>query len=148
MNHEDKLISNNWMEFLTCMEVAGRDLEMLTLTLNGISNVKKQAMELKGGTSESRNKSWNLLSVQALRSKLRSILQNNQTPKVVVKELREEKKRQWKNNRKREFVMLVEKKEIMIVVIVPPKFLLRQGEIYLSNLIVSNVLFMVNHDVD
>ena len=44
--------------------------------------------------------------------------------------------------------MLVEKKEIMIVVNVPPKFLLRQGKIYLSNLIVSSVLFMVNHDVD
>jgi len=65
-----------------------------------------------------------------------------------VKELREEKKRQWKNKTKREFVMLVEKKEIIIVVIVAPKFLLRQGKIYLSNLIVSSVLFMVNHDVD
>ena len=54
INHEDKLISDNWMEFLTCMEVAGRDPEMLTLTLNGISNVKKQVMELKGVTSESK----------------------------------------------------------------------------------------------
>jgi len=44
--------------------------------------------------------------------------------------------------------MLVEKKEIMIDIIVPPKCLLRQGKIYLSNVIVSIVLFMVNHDVD
>ena len=66
---------------------------------------------------------------------------------MVVKELKEENKRQWKNKRKREFVMLVEKKEIMIVVIVPPKFLLRQGKIYLSDVIVSSVLFITNHDV-
>ena len=45
------------MEFLTCMKIAGRDPEMLTLTLKGISNVKKQVMELKGGTSESKIKS-------------------------------------------------------------------------------------------
>jgi len=43
--------------------------------------------------------------------------------------------------------MLVEKKETMIVVIVPPKFLLRQGKIYLSDVIVSSVLFITNHDV-
>jgi len=54
INHEDKLISDNWMEFLTCMEFARRDPKLLTLTLNGISNVKKQVMELKGGTSESK----------------------------------------------------------------------------------------------
>jgi len=36
------------------MKIAGRDPEMLTLTLKGISNVKKQVMELKGGTSESK----------------------------------------------------------------------------------------------
>ena len=41
MNHEDKLISDNWMEFLTCMEVVGRDTEILILTLNGVSNVNK-----------------------------------------------------------------------------------------------------------
>ena len=54
INHEDKLISNNWIEFLTCMEVVGRDTKILTLTLNEISNVKKQVMELKGSTSESK----------------------------------------------------------------------------------------------
>ena len=54
INHEDKLISDNWMEFLTCMEVARRDTKILTLTLNGISNVRRQVMELKGGTSESK----------------------------------------------------------------------------------------------
>jgi len=54
INHEDKLIYDNWMEFLMCMGFAGRNPEMLTLTLNGISNVKKQVMELKGGISESK----------------------------------------------------------------------------------------------
>ena len=44
--------------------------------------------------------------------------------------------------------MLVEKKEIKIAVIVPPKFLLRQGKIYLSDVIVSIVSFMVHHDVN
>jgi len=54
MNNEDKLISENWMEFLMCMEAAGRDPEILILTLKGISNVRKQALEFKGGTSESK----------------------------------------------------------------------------------------------
>jgi len=36
------------------MEVAERDTEILTLILNGISNVKRQVMELKGSTSESK----------------------------------------------------------------------------------------------
>jgi len=54
INHEDKLISDNWIEFMTFMEVAGRDSEMLSLALRGISNVTNQLMELKGSTSESK----------------------------------------------------------------------------------------------
>jgi len=42
--------------------------------------------------------------------------------------------------------MLVEKKEIMIIIIITPKFSLRQDNNYLSKLIVSSILFMVNHD--
>ena len=42
------------MELMTRMEVAGRDLEMLSLALRGISNVTKQLMELKGSTSENK----------------------------------------------------------------------------------------------
>lgn len=30
---EDKLISDNWLEFLNCMHLAGRDSEKLTLSL-------------------------------------------------------------------------------------------------------------------
>ncbi|KAJ8436710.1 hypothetical protein Cgig2_027381 [Carnegiea gigantea] len=40
--------------FMSCLEVAGKDPEMLSLALKGISNVTKQLMELKGGTSESK----------------------------------------------------------------------------------------------
>jgi len=39
MNVEDKLISNSWMEFISCMEVTGRNPKMLSLALRGISNV-------------------------------------------------------------------------------------------------------------
>ena len=58
MNHEDKLISENRMEFLMCFEVARRDPKILTLILKEISNVKKKAMEFKGGASESNLQDW------------------------------------------------------------------------------------------
>ncbi|KAJ8428989.1 hypothetical protein Cgig2_027718 [Carnegiea gigantea] len=39
MKVEEKLIFDNWMEFMTCLEVVGKDPEMLSLALKGISNV-------------------------------------------------------------------------------------------------------------
>ena len=54
MKVEEKLISDNWMEFMSCLEVAGKDPKILSLALKGISNVTKQLMELKGGTTESK----------------------------------------------------------------------------------------------
>ena len=60
MNNEDKLFFENWMEYLTCMEVVGRDLKIVIVTLNWIPNMKKQAIKLNGGTIES--KIWELES--------------------------------------------------------------------------------------
>ena len=52
--HEDKLISNNWLEFLDCMQIAERDSKKLTLVGKRIQNVVKELKELDGGTSESK----------------------------------------------------------------------------------------------
>ena len=54
MMHKDKLISNNWVEFLECMRIAGRDPDKLTLVGKRIQNVVKELKELDGGTSESK----------------------------------------------------------------------------------------------
>ncbi|KAJ8443465.1 LOW QUALITY PROTEIN: hypothetical protein Cgig2_026252 [Carnegiea gigantea] len=52
--HENKLISNNWLEFLDCMRIAGRDWKKLTLIGKRIQNVVKELKELDGGISESK----------------------------------------------------------------------------------------------
>ncbi|KAJ8437837.1 hypothetical protein Cgig2_000391 [Carnegiea gigantea] len=52
MMHKDKLISNNWVEFLECMRIARRDPDKLTLVGKRIQNVVKELKELDGGTSE------------------------------------------------------------------------------------------------
>ncbi|KAJ8453240.1 hypothetical protein Cgig2_008124 [Carnegiea gigantea] len=49
-----KLISRNWLDFLVCMQVAGRDLEKLTLVSKRIQNILKVVKELCGSTSESK----------------------------------------------------------------------------------------------
>ena len=54
MMHEDKLISNNWLEFLDCMRIVGRDSEKLTLVGKRIQNVVKELKELDSGISESK----------------------------------------------------------------------------------------------
>ena len=54
MMHGDKLISNNWLEFLDCMRIAGRDSEKLTLVGKRIQNVVKELKELDGDISESK----------------------------------------------------------------------------------------------
>ena len=54
IEHDDKLISRNWLDFLDCMQVAGRDPEKLTLISKGIKNVFREVKELNGGTSESK----------------------------------------------------------------------------------------------
>lgn len=120
-NHEDKLISNNWMEFMTCMEVAGRDREMLILAFKGIQNVAKQLIALKGSTSESRVQELESFIGSSARNKLRSFLLDNLIPKVAVNELKEEKKRQWKNISGRDFVKVVGNKHFMIAGIVLQK---------------------------
>ncbi|KAJ8425540.1 hypothetical protein Cgig2_033138 [Carnegiea gigantea] len=49
MMHKDKLISNNWVEFLECI-----DPDKLTLVGKIIQNVVKELKEFDGGTSESK----------------------------------------------------------------------------------------------
>ena len=45
MEHEDKLISRNWLEFLNCMQVARRDVEKLTIIRRGVHNFLKQVTD-------------------------------------------------------------------------------------------------------
>jgi len=52
--HEDRLILHNWLEFLDCMQIVGRDPEKLTLVGKRIENVLKELKELDGGISESK----------------------------------------------------------------------------------------------
>jgi len=52
--HEDRLISHNWLEFLDCMQIAGRDPKKLTLVGKRIQNVLKELKGLDGGASESK----------------------------------------------------------------------------------------------
>ena len=54
IEQEDKLISRNWLEFLDCMQMAGRDSEKLSLVSKAIHRVLKEMKELNGGTSESK----------------------------------------------------------------------------------------------
>lgn len=49
MQHEEKLISRNWLKFLDCMHMAG---EKLTIVSKGIQNVLKEVKDLVGTTSE------------------------------------------------------------------------------------------------
>ena len=52
MMHKDKLISNNWVEFLECMRLAGSDPDKLTLLGKRMQNIVKELKELDGGTSD------------------------------------------------------------------------------------------------
>jgi len=54
IEQEDKLISRNWLEFLDCMQMAGRDSEKLSLVSKAIHRVLTEMKELNGGTSESK----------------------------------------------------------------------------------------------
>ncbi|KAJ8431787.1 hypothetical protein Cgig2_026664 [Carnegiea gigantea] len=90
---EDKLISNPWLEFMDCMEIARRDPQKLTIALKGIREISKELKDSSGNTSD---------------EKLRFHYPNSSAQKEVVSELREEKNRLLSNN-KREggFVNLV-----------------------------------------
>ncbi|KAJ8437846.1 hypothetical protein Cgig2_000400 [Carnegiea gigantea] len=110
--HEDKLISNNWLGFLDCMQIVGRDSEKLTLIGKRIQYVLKELKELDGDVSESKI------------SKLIFSHQNNVIPKEAVSVLKEVKKNQWNNNKKDgDFVKLMGNKATMTVVIVLQNFL-------------------------
>ncbi|KAJ8421659.1 hypothetical protein Cgig2_000612 [Carnegiea gigantea] len=54
MVHKDNLISNYWIEFLECMQLAGRDPDKLTLIGKRTQKVVRELKELDGGISESK----------------------------------------------------------------------------------------------
>ena len=54
MEHEEKLILRNWLDFLDCMQAAEKDSEKLTIVSKGIQNVLKDLKDLGGITSESK----------------------------------------------------------------------------------------------
>lgn len=54
MEHEDRLILNNWLDVFDYMQLAGRDPEKLSVIAQRIQNVLKELKELDGGTSESK----------------------------------------------------------------------------------------------
>jgi len=54
IEHEDKLISRNWLDFLSCMQMAARDPEKLTIVSKGIHSVMKDMKALSGSASESK----------------------------------------------------------------------------------------------
>ena len=49
--HEDKLISDTWLEFMDCMEIAGRDPQKLTIALKEIREISKELKYSSGNTS-------------------------------------------------------------------------------------------------
>ncbi|KAJ8424651.1 hypothetical protein Cgig2_016920 [Carnegiea gigantea] len=125
MMHKDKLISNNWVEFLECMRITGRDPDKLTLVRKRIQNVVKELKELDSGTSE--NKISKLESFIGLSVLERiDILPPKQChTKGSGKHLKGGKRNQWNNNNKdKDFVKLVDNKVTMTVVIVLQSFLL------------------------
>ena len=72
MEHEDRSISNNCLDFLDCMQLARRDPEKLSLATKRIQNVLKELKGLDGGISESKI------------SKLESFIRSNAPEKIDV----------------------------------------------------------------
>ena len=70
------------MEFMSCLEVAGKDPIILSLALKGISNVRKQ-LELKGGTSES------------MAQKLESFIGSSALEQVEILPLKQSNTKRW-----------------------------------------------------
>ena len=93
MEHEDKLISRNWLEFLDCMQAAERDVEKLTLINQRICDASKEVKELYGNASASKMSGLESFIGSRLPIKLTSSHLNNATPKEVVNELRVEKRK-------------------------------------------------------
>jgi len=54
IEQEDKLISRKWLDFLACMQMAGRDPKKLTSISKGIHSVMKEVKEWNGIASESK----------------------------------------------------------------------------------------------
>ncbi|KAJ8421465.1 hypothetical protein Cgig2_011605 [Carnegiea gigantea] len=52
--HEDKLISDTWLEFMDCMDIAGRDPQKLTIALKGIRKISKELKDSSANTGDSK----------------------------------------------------------------------------------------------
>ncbi|KAJ8441658.1 hypothetical protein Cgig2_019045 [Carnegiea gigantea] len=116
MHQEDKLISDSWLEFMDCMEIAGRDPQKLMIALKGIQEISKELKDSSGNTSDGKVRQLESFIGSTAPEKIEILLPNNPAQKEVVSELREEKNRLLSNNkRERGFVNLVESKSTMIV---------------------------------
>jgi len=54
IQHEDKLISDTWLEFMDCMEIAGRNPEKVMVALKGIRQISKELKESNGSPRASK----------------------------------------------------------------------------------------------
>jgi len=54
IEQEDRLISRNWLYFLGCMQMAGREPKKLTVISKEIHSIMKEMKELNGSASESK----------------------------------------------------------------------------------------------
>ncbi|KAJ8419939.1 hypothetical protein Cgig2_014443 [Carnegiea gigantea] len=116
MEQDGKLISNNWLEFLDCMQIVGRDPKKLALVGKRIQYVLKELKELNGGVCKSKI---------MLPSELILSHQNNVISKEAVKILTEGKRNQRNNNKKdKGFIKLADNKVTKLVIIVLPNYLL------------------------
>jgi len=120
LEYEDKLISRNWLDFLDCMQVTGRDPKKHTLVSKGIQNVLKEVKELSGSTSESKINELESFIGSSASEQIVILPANLSNTKGSGKQLKGEKKKLWSNKpRGWDFVKLVDNKLTMIAVIVP-----------------------------
>jgi len=54
IEQEERLISRNWLDFLGCMQMTGRDSEKLTVISKGIHSVMKEMKDSNGSASENK----------------------------------------------------------------------------------------------
>jgi len=95
------------------MEVAGRDPEMLTLALRGISNVTKHLMELKGSTSESKPQDLESFIGLSVPQQVEILPPKKSNTKGGGKR-KGGKNTHWRHKSEGDFVKLMDNKQLMI----------------------------------
>jgi len=97
IEQEDRLISKNWLDFLGCMQMAGRDPEKLTVISKGIHSVTKEMKELNGSASESKMSELESFIGSSAPEQLIFSHLNNAIQRGVVNESKAGKRKQWIN---------------------------------------------------